>query len=94
MHRPRTHSSANRPLPSGRGPSSLSVTPHSTAPALPNTKGKAPVGREASGDVPSGSMNAVEGAPAEKAKRSPRRKVGKAGRWCIMMTTGMSSRRG
>jgi hypothetical protein len=74
MHRPRTHSPANRPLRSGGGPSSLSVTPHSTAPALPNTKGKTSVGREASADVPSGALNAVEGAPAEKPKRKPKKK--------------------
>jgi hypothetical protein len=74
MHRPRNHSPANRPLRSGGGPSSLSVTPHSAAPALPNTKGKTPVGREASGDVPRGAINSVEGAPAEKPKRKPKKK--------------------
>ncbi|GFZ49918.1 hypothetical protein JCM24511_07321 [Saitozyma sp. JCM 24511] len=74
MHRPRTHSPANWPLRSGGGPSSLSVTPHSTAPALPNTKGKALVGREASADAPGGARNVVKGAPAEKAKRRPKKK--------------------
>jgi hypothetical protein len=32
------------------------------------------VGREASADVPSGALNAVEGAPAEKPKRKPKKK--------------------
>ncbi|RSH82997.1 hypothetical protein EHS25_005707 [Saitozyma podzolica] len=74
MHRPRTHSPANRPPQSGGGPSSLSVTPHSTTPALPNPKDKALVGREEWADVPSGAIAAVKGAPAEKAKRKPKKK--------------------
>jgi hypothetical protein len=82
MHRPRTHSPANRPLPSGGGPSSLSVTPHSTGTALPNAKGKALVGREVSADVPSGAITAVKAAPAEKAKRKPKKKGWKG--WALV----------
>jgi hypothetical protein len=63
-------------------PSSPTVTPHSTVPALPNTRGKALVGREVSADVPSGAINAVKGAPAEKAKRKPKKKGWKG--WALV----------
>jgi hypothetical protein len=58
------------------------VTPHSNAPAPPNTRGKALVGREASADVPSDAINAVKGAPAEKAKRKPKKKGWKG--WAVV----------
>jgi hypothetical protein len=74
MHGLRMHSPANRPLRFGGGSSSRSVTPRSTASILPNTNGKAPAGREAPADVPSGATNAAEGAPAEKQKRKPKKK--------------------
>jgi hypothetical protein len=68
------HSPAKRTLRSGVGSSSRSVMPRSTASALPNTNGKAPAGREAPGDVPSGTTNAAEGARAEKQEGKPKKK--------------------